>query len=76
MLVKSLALGSAAVSASHFRAVSMSIVNGPSENDVTILRTMAWQWGSGELQEKNHFFRLVNPGAGGGIPFDSKALLS
>ena len=58
MLVKSLVLGSAAVSADHFRAISMSIVNGPTETDVTILRTMAWRWGQGWLFSLKIHFKL------------------
>ena len=63
MLAKSLALGSAAVSAGHFRALSMSLVNGPTETDVTLLRTMAWRRGSGELHEitlKMSFYFIQN----------------
>lgn len=46
MLVKFLVLRYAAVTADHFRAGSLSIVNGPTEGNMTIFRTLAWRRGS------------------------------
>lgn len=47
MIFRTIAAGLAAVDASHFRAVSMSVVNGSSPNDLTVLRTIAYRRGTG-----------------------------
>ena len=46
MPVKFLVVGFGTVFADHFRAGSLSIVNGPTESNMTIFRTLAWRRGS------------------------------